>query len=984
MSFYNFSVHDSVMLKAESVVTHDNYIVYASVIGYPSQINEFNSELKKKTHVTVYGACGYANLYTQSQYQIIKNRDSDTDMCHEIIYKKDNCEGDYIKTYIFYRNDEEKYDCLYNKICEYTDIPFLPEWSQYIYDTLFRHEQLRKLNRWNIYYDHDKYPEQPFMCDYLYIHKDTFKEYISKGIKDQEISIGNKFETSSKLAAVTGLDSYLNSYSEILANKIQQSFIPKYIPGNNYDQKLNNFDNALFADGIDLYSAQKSAIQATVNNLKVNDVSFMIGEQGSGKTLMSAASCYCHSKKDGFNAFVMCPSHLVNKWKREVENYIPNGKGYIVKTLSDLKRIESIIKNKFKIENVFVIISKENAKLDMEYRPAAIWSNRRNCFVCPDCGQPLYEKPTQKEEKDWRYTPKYLKEDSFLKENTDNRTCCNRIRIWDRKNRRYDTKTCGCKLWVPVSDNNNGWIKIGAEGWYHESHLQKEYDRLMTIEHRNRKEDQLLAKLSLVINDSNSKSVAHNLKKYPIAKYIHKYYKPFVDYFIADEIHLLKGKSEQGEAFAALSSVAKKTLGLTGTLLNGYADGLFYILYRTLPDLMKKEGFNYNNVDAFTRTFGVVKKITKETASSNRYQRSQITSSEKKLPGVSPLVFTKFLLEHAVFINLSDMSEGLPDYSEHPIGIPMDNILRSNYETLEQSYRTALGRKDGYKLLGSFGQVLSAFPDMPYDMLPVIHPVSGEICIIPPNIGNELRNKENALLNLIRDKVNNQHEKVLIYYQWVNITDIADRFLTILNEEGIKTAVLNSSVSSEKREEWINQKLEDGIDVLICNPALVETGLDLLAFTNIIFYETGYNTFTVRQASRRSWRLGQEHPVNVYFIYYEDTIQEQALSLMATKIQASMAIEGKFSEEGLRALSDNEDLLTKIADSIVNGIKNTVNADSFKSITNENFNKENLYGKFIYITKYDLENHETINYWDSAQENKNEILNNRIQIINIA
>ena len=107
-------------------------------------------------------------------------------------------------------------------------------------------------------------------------------------------------------------------------------------------------------------------------------------------------------------------------------------------------------------------------------------------------------------------------------------------------------------------------------------------------------------------------------------------------------------------------------------------------------------------------------------------------------------------------------------------------------------------------------------------------------------------------------------------------------------------------------------------------------------FTTIIFYQIGYNIFTMRQASRRSWRLGQEHPISVYFMYYRNTIQEQALSLMATKLQASMAIEGKFSEEGLRAMSNNEDLLTQIANSVVNGIKDTVDANSFQSIKKDN------------------------------------------------
>ena len=154
----------------------------------------------------------------------------------------------------------------------------------------------------------------------------------------------------------------------------------------------------------------------------------------------------------------------------------------------------------------------------------------------------------------------------------------------------------------------------------------------------------------------------------------------------------------------------------------------------------------------------------------------------------------------------------------------------------------------------------------------------------------------------------------------------------MFNANNIKSVVLTSSIKSELREEWIDNQLEKGIDVLICNPSLVETGLDLLSFTNIIFYQVGYNIFTMRQASRRSWRLSQDKDIKVYFMYYKDTIQAQALSLMATKLQASMAIEGKFSEEGLRAMSNNENLLTQIANSVVEGIKDVVEINTFSSV----------------------------------------------------
>ena len=153
----------------------------------------------------------------------------------------------------------------------------------------------------------------------------------------------------------------------------------------------------------------------------------------------------------------------------------------------------------------------------------------------------------------------------------------------------------------------------------------------------------------------------------------------------------------------------------------------------------------------------------------------------------------------------------------------------------------------------------------------------------------------------------------------------------MLEDNGITAFEMKSNVAPDKREEWVEKHLEKGMEVMICNPSLVETGLDLLEFTSIIFYQMGYNLFTMRQASRRSWRLSQSNDVKVYFMYYQNSIQEQALSLMATKLQAAMAIEGKFSEEGLRAMSNNEDLLTQIANNVVEGIKDTVNEDIFKA-----------------------------------------------------
>jgi hypothetical protein len=58
-----------------------------------------------------------------------------------------------------------------------------------------------------------------------------------------------------------------------------------------------------------------------------------------------------------------------------------------------------------------------------------------------------------------------------------------------------------------------------------------------------------------------------------------------------------------------------------------------------------------------------------------------------------------------------------------------------------------------------------------------------------------------------------------------------------------------------------------------CSPPHIPSNLDLIFCPAIIWYQTGYSTFTLRQASRRSWRIGQTKPVTVRFLCYENTAQ---------------------------------------------------------------------------------------------------------------
>ena len=63
----------------------------------------------------------------------------------------------------------------------------------------------------------------------------------------------------------------------------------------------------------------------------------------------------------------------------------------------------------------------------------------------------------------------------------------------------------------------------------------------------------------------------------------------------------------------------------------------------------------------------------------------------------------------------------------------------------------------------------------------------------------------------------------------------------------------------------------------------------------------------MRQASRRSWRIGQTRPVKVVFMSYKNTLQADALKLVAKKMQSSLAVEGELPEDGLAAYGDDGD-----------------------------------------------------------------------------
>ena len=917
--------------------TYKKQVMFCSLLGYRSNIKDLKSYLKHAHGETYCSIDDYNGFKILEGYDMISKTDNNSDYEHLIFFAKDKIiEGSEPGTeayefYIFCKTDteEELCDKLYQKLKQKTCVPILEEWMPYIVSEFKKGCSLSSI---------DDVTKNNSIYGYrLAISYQTLHTLISEGLQSGAINIKGNNKPSEMLEACTGLDSYLNLFGESLALKIKEGFKPKFTPGeDSYSTYTNNADDWAHYHGKELYEAQKSVIQAIVNNWKVNRSTLLVGEMGAGKTLISGQALYAHhaNKNKGFNAIVMCPSHLVKKWQADVENDVPNAKAFIVHDLQELLDLEPRLRDPYRADNMYVILSMECAKIGYDLRPCATWSNvsavkdkehkgkyksaGQSVFRCPECGKILYKvvKITEYGRKRDRKVP--LTKLDFLKPYNYNQECPH----------------CGTKLWTSLNkDEDNNWIKLGSEGWIMKQHVNpliEEFTEKVTLTTKESKlYDKLYEQYDSLENTGEVKVHYKGRKRYPIAKYIKERMYGVFDYFIADEIHLLKGgKSHQGQAFHYLMQSAKYSIGLTGTILNGYASSIYYILYRMFPQTMVREGFRYEDETRFSRIFGV----TSQTYTrANSYSRAT-NSRTKALPGVSPLVFTKFLMNNTVFISLEDMTEGLPSYEEIPLGIDMDPEVQEGYEQYERFVQQLSGYDNNdRKVMFTAIRGLTSYPDAPHCTRNIYNPDTDELVYAPSLLQKRTRNKEEELLNIIYEKLGND-EKILVYYNDVGTTDIGKSLVEYLTGNGIVAKELKANTKAETRQDTINRWIEkDDLEVLVCNPSLVETGLDLLDFTTIVFYQLGYNLSTMRQASRRSWRLSQTRPITVYFMYYKETIQEQIVSLMGTKLAAAESMGGKFGEEGLKAMSNNQDMLTQIAANVVDGIKNTVDDSLFTS-----------------------------------------------------
>ena len=610
----------------------------------------------------------------------------------------------------------------------------------------------------------------------------------------------------------------------------------------------DGMDRILDSLGKNPFPVQRQVIKGAVKSFKMgNKAVYITAEMGSGKTIMGIATALLI--KENPRVLVLCPPHLVRKWIKEIKETFPSGKVVNLNGKDCLPILEGLRRSGPVVTPEFYVIGRERAKTTFQWRPAVVSGRLEN--FCPKCGNLLLDKddlPLAVFEKNTQ--GKYKKKYQ----------CQNMVPkwLWDRDagSHKKIPRKCREPLWQP--------------------------------------------------DINNLKS-----RKYMPAMFIKNKLKNFFDILIADEIHQYRNLSGQGYAFGIFSHSCKHTLGLTGTLMGGYASDLFYLIYRTHPGLMLADSNPWNNPRKFMQKYGVLEKITIVSEEDGQTVRSKKRTVVKAKPGVSPLLMGKMLLSNSVFLRLSDMSQSLPPYVEDVMALKMNREQGEAYKAFENIMKQALIQAlavGDNSLLGGYLNALLSYPERMHQGVAVYHPRTRELIASGPVVSGEMP-KERELLGIIDREMDNGR-KVLVFIENSNTTDISPRLVEMMADKGYRVKVLRAG-DTENRGEKIESWVDQGLDVLISNPRLVETGLDLLDFPSIVFYQCGYSTYTLRQASRRSWRITQKEPVKVYYLTYSETMQTRAMKLIATKLETSLALEGELTDKGLSALSETSDSMTR-------------------------------------------------------------------------
>lgn len=661
------------------------------------------------------------------------------------------------------------------------------------------------------------------------------------------------------------LKDFLMDCKYSLAAKVQNNLTPIYIPGAS-SALSNQVRKTCRTESFKPLPAQQECINALVTGFEKYRCLALIGDMGTGKTAMSSlvAKCLPFIFKRPARVLITCPPTLPSTWMEELERLFGDNAKIIDATgpnaLSLFVKLRKAPRMPAKPE--FWISGFNRMKTSSPWEQKHSIQRKIEEVQGTDAGGYTY---TAYERNEYHICPHCSHDLKQLMEHDGDRVCCPK---------------CRQPLWSMVTREDvkpNPAVMLEQLG-------------------------------------SGVKSVYKGV--YAPVLYIKKYLRRHFDLVVVDEVQKTKGASTiQGAMLGQLAGAINKTLVLTGTLSGGICTDVFYLIHRAFALNMSKEERrlylpHYSSALEFVQRYGSWEKtFTHKEGDKLTGRASREYEKIKEIPGISPELLRQFLIEYCVFLRITDIASAMVPYKEylHFCGLDeqvKDELARFTTQAKIAAMNHMLQQDKDMRPMGQLIPTLLAWPDQPQQVAEITNR-NREVVASAPALDVPLTHKDRELIRLVKDATT-RGRKSLIYVEYTGKWSCAVHIAEIMEDAGLRPLVLTPAVPTRRRLQWIRDKMGTGsYDCMITNPRLVETGMNLLEFPTILYYQTPYSIFVLRQSSRRSWRMGQKHNVEVHFLINRGTLQESAMTYIANKLEQSLVLEGDLSQGGLIDLSNS-------------------------------------------------------------------------------
>ena len=328
---------------------------------------------------------------------------------------------------------------------------------------------------------------------------------------------------------------YLRCFGKELGERILETYPALHKPDDPVSPRMNTLLRKP-------YRAQELAALGVVCRWQRARAAAVIGECGTGKTLVALAAIHCHSEGRPYTALAMVPGHLTAKTAREAFRTLPGVRVFFIDALRDRVRdgfpcgINEVKLRHGKIVREGLHTTLTDLRLRKNYKSAR---QRWQQEICS--GPALFIVGRDRSKLGW---------------------------FWRHA---YEVARCGRYQGSVVNPDTGCPIYMGDDRL-----LASDFNKVRLNEiigGHGKEEDHGSTKSRRTLYSPLWQADGRRIRRVAPMEFIGRYLSGWFDYGIGDEVHqLTSGDTAQGNALGTLAACTDRLVVLTGTLLSGYAD----------------------------------------------------------------------------------------------------------------------------------------------------------------------------------------------------------------------------------------------------------------------------------------------------------------------------------------------------------------------------------------------------------------------------